>query len=113
MAISLTSGINYSGKENNFTRDVYATLADMKAVKSFKMPEMITALCKETGNFYIYNKSNEDDPTLGRWRELKSSGGGGGGDSLIKSVNEEQFTVSPEGKLNLAFETENIDFSLL
>lgn len=80
MAISLSDNLDFGGTKNNFERDCYATLADMKAVKTTKMPKIITALCEETGKFYIYNKNNEIDEILGRWREFSggaSSGGSG------------------------------------
>jgi hypothetical protein len=75
MAISLSDNLAYSGSQSNFERDSYATLADMKSVKKTKMPNVMTAVCEETGKLYIYNKNNEADEELGLWRELDIGGG--------------------------------------
>ena len=68
--MKITENFEYIGTSQNFERDSYATLAEMKAVVDKRMPDIFTATCKETGKFYIYNKSNEIDETLGKWREL-------------------------------------------
>lgn len=69
----LTDNIVYTGTKQNFERDSYATLADMKAVKAKKMPSIFHAMCEETGKLYIYNKKNTDDEVLGKWREVSGS----------------------------------------
>lgn len=86
--------------ENNtinpdFTRSMFKTVADMKAVPKKSMPYVYIATCKETGKAYIYNKNNELDETLGLWRELgagnTSSGSGsdtGSGTGSGISVDE-------------------------
>ena len=68
--MKITENFTYIGTQQNFERDSYATLAEMKAVADKRMPDIFTATCKETGKFYIYNKNNEVDETLGKWREL-------------------------------------------
>ena len=68
--MKITENFEYIGTSQNFERDSYATLSEMKAVVDKRMPDIFTATCKETGKFYIYNKSNEIDETLGKWREL-------------------------------------------
>ena len=82
--------------ENNtinpdFTRSMFNTVAEMKAVPKKTMPYVYIATCKETGKAYIYNKNNEIDETLGLWRELgagnTSSGSGSDSGSGI-SVDE-------------------------
>jgi hypothetical protein len=75
MAISLSDNLAYSGSQSNFERDSYATLADMKSVKKTKMPNVMIAVCEETGKLYIYNKNNEADEELGLWREAGGEGG--------------------------------------
>ena len=72
--MKITENFTYIGTQQNFERDSYATLAEMKAVVDKRMPDIFTATCKETGKFYIYNKSNEIDETLGKWRELSLDG---------------------------------------
>ena len=68
--MKITENFTYIGTQQNFERDSYATLAEMKAVADKRMPDIFTATCKETGKFYIYNKNNEVDDILGKWREL-------------------------------------------
>ena len=78
--------------ENNtinpdFTRSMFNTVAEMKAVPKKTMPYVYIATCKETGKAYIYSKSADMDETLGLWRELgagntsSGSGSGSGSDS--------------------------------
>ena len=71
--MKITENFEYIGTSQNFERDSYATLAEMKAVVDKRMPDIFTATCKETGKFYIYNKTNEVDETLGKWREVGGS----------------------------------------
>ena len=67
----------------DFTRSMFKTVAEMKAVSKKTMPYVYIATCKETGKAYIYNKNNEIDETLGLWRELGAgnTSGGSGSDS--------------------------------
>ena len=68
--MKITENFTYIGTQQNFERDSYTTLAEMKAVVDKRMPDIFTATCKETGKFYIYNKNNETDEILGKWREI-------------------------------------------
>ena len=72
--MKITENFEYIGTSQNFERDSYLTLAEMKAVVDKRMPDIFTATCKETGKLYIYNKNNEVDETLGKWRELSIDG---------------------------------------
>ena len=67
----------------DFTRSMFNTVAEMKAVSKKAMPYVYIATCKETGKAYIYNKNNEIDETLGLWRELGAgnTSSGSGSDS--------------------------------
>ena len=100
----------------DFTRSMFNTVAEMKAVPKKTMPYVYIATCKETGKAYIYNKNNEIDETLGLWREFGSGGtssgsgsGTGGGISvdevkvLIKSAMAHtmyQFDTLPDGNID-------------
>lgn len=107
--------------ENNtinpdFTRSMFNTVAEMKAVPKKTMPYVYIATCKETGKAYIYNKSADIDETLGLWRELgsgnTSSGSGSGSGSgisvdevkvLIKAAMTHtmyQFDTLPDGNID-------------
>ena len=100
----------------DFTRSMFNTVAEMKAVPKKTMPYVYIATCKETGKAYIYNKNNEIDETLGLWREFGSGGtsSGSGSDSgsgisadevkvLIKSAMSHtmyQFDTLPDGNID-------------
>ena len=100
----------------DFTRSMFKTVAEMKAVSKKTMPYVYIATCKETGKAYIYNKNNEIDETLGLWRELGSRGtsSGSGSDSgngisvdevknLIKAAMAHtmyQFDALPDGNID-------------
>ena len=96
----------------NFTRDIFKTLAEMKAVPKKKMPQMLISACLETGKIYVYNKSGEVDETLGLWRELgagNTSSDSGSGISvdevktLIKAAMAHtmyQFDTLPDGNID-------------
>lgn len=107
--------------ENNtiqpdFTRSMFNTVAEMKAVSKKTMPYVYIATCKETGKAYIYNKNNEIDEALGLWREFgsgnTSSGSGSGSGSgisvdevknLIKAAMAHtmyQFDTLPDGNID-------------
>ena len=107
--------------ENNtinpdFTRSMFNTVAEMKAVPKKTMPYVYIATCKETGKAYIYNKNNEIDETLGLWRELGAgnTSSGSGSDSgsgisvdevknLIKAAMAHtmyQFDTLPDGNID-------------
>lgn len=96
----------------DFTRSMFSTVAEMKAVSKKTMPYVYIATCKETGKAYIYNKNNEIDETLGLWRELgagNTSSGSGSGISvdevknLIKAAMTHtmyQFDTLPDGNID-------------
>lgn len=100
----------------DFTRSMFNTVAEMKAVPKKTMPYVYIATCKETGKAYIYNKSADIDETLGLWRELGSgnTSSGSGSDSgsgisaeevkvLIKAAMAHtmyQFDTLPDGNID-------------
>ena len=98
----------------DFTRSMFNTVAEMKAVPKKTMPYTYIATCKETGKAYIYNKNNEIDETLGLWREFGSgntSSGSGSGSGisaeevkvLIKAAMAHtmyQFDTLPDGNID-------------
>ena len=86
MAIPFSDNLSISGKYPDITRQEYATLADLKAVKKNKMPEMYFGYCLEDHNWYAFDKQNSEDPVTGYWRVFSS---GSGGDKI-------QFTVMPQ-----------------
>lgn len=81
----LSENFAYSGTSQNFDRDSYATIAEMKAVRAKKMPSIFHATCEETGKLYIYTKTNTDDETLGKWREVGSGSISGGNADTVNN----------------------------
>lgn len=72
MAVVFTSNLDVSGDMPDIIRQQYATLADMKSVVSNMMPSIYLAYCLETHRYYVYDKTNDDDDTLGLWRDFSS-----------------------------------------
>lgn len=82
MAIPFSDNLSISGKYPDITRQEYATLADLKAVKKNRMPEMYFGYCLEDHNWYAFNKQNSEDPVTGYWRVFSS----GSGSSIQKAA---------------------------
>ena len=75
MAITVGAGFRLRSPQQNFERDSYTTLDEMKNVVDSTLPDIFTATCLETGKLYIYKKDNAVDETLGKWREIVGTGG--------------------------------------
>lgn len=88
--MKITDSFEYNGTKQNFKRDSYATLADMKAVADNKMPSVFHAMCEADGKLYVYNKANEVDSTLGKWREVS------GGAEVEEETDTIDFSTWPE-----------------
>lgn len=67
--MEISENFSYIGPNQNFDRDSYATIAEMKAVQDKHMPNIFLATCEETGKAYIYRKTNNVDATFGKWRD--------------------------------------------
>lgn len=70
MAIPFSDNLSISGKYPDITRQEYATLADLKAVKKNRMPEMYFGYCLEDHKWYTFDKQNSEDSVTGYWREF-------------------------------------------
>ena len=70
MAINISDNLQYKGAKPDFTRQQYATKADMVSVNDNQMPPLYIAYCLEDKKVYLYNKENEPDETTGRFREF-------------------------------------------
>ena len=68
MAIVLQENIDIKGRYPDVARQEYATLADLKAVRDNRMPEMYLAYCVENHTYYCYSQTNDVDPVTGRWK---------------------------------------------
>ena len=74
--ISILDQFDLRAKKQNFTRDAFETIADMKAFSPNYLPPMFDAYCYENGLKYRYNVSNDEDPETGKWRVIGEGGGG-------------------------------------
>lgn len=66
--IIIGDNFNYQGKQSNFVRDSFDTLADMKSYPETSLDNGHRSFCVETKKYYEYLDSNSIDPTLGKWR---------------------------------------------
>lgn len=72
MALLIGDNFSYNGKKPNFERDSFETLAALKAFAEANIDNGHIAYCVETNKHYIFNDSNSDDSTTGKWRVLES-----------------------------------------
>ena len=72
MALLIGDNFSYNGKKPNFERDSFETLAALKSFAEANIDNGHIAYCVETKKHYIFNDSNSDDLTTGKWRVLES-----------------------------------------
>ena len=75
MSISMLDNIGYKGKKPDNVRSYFETKADMVSFSENYLPDIYITLCGEDGNQYKFNRSNPEDPELGKWRLLEGGGG--------------------------------------
>jgi hypothetical protein len=74
--ISILDQWDLRAKKQNFARDAFDTIADMKAFSENYLPPIFDAYCYEDGKKYRYNASNEILEDTGKWRVIGEGGGG-------------------------------------
>ncbi len=94
--ISILSGFDYRGQLPNFSRDLFATVADMVAFNENYLPDVFITQVVENGKTYKYQRSNIVDADLGKWRELE----GGGNVDLSNYYNRPQTDALLENKID-------------
>lgn len=72
MALTIGDNFSYQGQKPNFERDRFDTLAEMKAFAETSLDDGHLSYCVEDGKHYVFNSSNEEDATTGKWREFTS-----------------------------------------
>ena len=72
--ISILDQFDLRAKKQNFQRDAFETIADMKAFSENYLPPIFDAYCYEDGKKYRYNASNEILEDTGKWRVLGEGG---------------------------------------
>ena len=73
MAISFLDNLDIRKSTPNVKRDMFDTVADMKAYNENYLPQVFIATCVEDGCIYIFNKGNLVDDTTGKWRKFEGS----------------------------------------
>lgn len=73
----ISTNYKFSSRQPLDARDVFNTIALMKAVKESSINEGHISYCKETKKHYVFNPNNTFDDTTGYWRELKTGSNGG------------------------------------
>ena len=71
MAISLLSNLSINSQLPDVTRMQFDTIEDMKNYREQWLPQMYDSFCLEDSKKYRFNKSNTEDPILGKWRLLE------------------------------------------
>ncbi len=94
--ISILDQFDLRAKKQNFQRDAFETIADMKAYSENYLPPLFDAYCYEDGLKYRYNASNDEDETTGKWRVI---GEGSGGD-LSSYYTKNQVNTLLEDKVD-------------
>lgn len=72
--ISILDQFDLRAKKQNFQRDAFETIADMKAFSENYLPPIFDAYCYENGKKYRYNASNEILEDTGKWRVIGEGG---------------------------------------
>ena len=72
--ISILDQFDLRAKKQNFQRDAFETIADMKAFSENYLPPIFDAYCYENGKKYRYNASNEILEDTGKWRVINEGG---------------------------------------
>lgn len=102
MAIAISDNFKLNKAKPDFERQEYATLSDMAFVRDARMPELYFAYCLETHQMYLYNKQNELDPVLGKWRPFDAG----------ESIQVEVMPEASEDKLGKVYQYIGITNSL-
>ncbi len=79
MGISIIDNFDYRAGKPNFTRDLFATIEEMKNFPTMYLPEVFEANVIENGERYRYNVNNEENPLTGKWRLVEGGGGSNSG----------------------------------
>lgn len=74
MPISLLSNLSINSQLPDVTRMQFDTIEDMKNYREQWLPQMYDSFCLEDSKKYRFNKSNTEDPILGKWRVINEGG---------------------------------------
>lgn len=72
--------------------------AEMVATNDNLMPDKYMTVCRDDGQFYLYDKSNDADPETGKYRQME-----GGGLPYAEVTQAEYNALTPEQKAGICF----------
>jgi hypothetical protein len=75
MGISIIDNFDYRAGKPNFTRDLFENIEEMVSFSEMYLPDVFEANVK-SGDRYRFNRNNEVDPILGKWRLVSANGSG-------------------------------------
>ena len=90
MAINLSQAFHRTSA-NPIDETLALTKAEMLTVNDNLMPSKYLTVCQDDGFIYLYDKTNEADPTTGKFRKFE--GGGSGSDATLESDVTANLTV--------------------
>lgn len=74
MAISIGSSLALHSRLPLDDRTIMETIEEMKNYPENFLPDMAYCFVKEDGKMYKFNRSNDTDPLLGKWRKFTQDG---------------------------------------
>jgi hypothetical protein len=99
MGISIIDNFDYRAGKPNFTRDLFENIEEMVSFSEMYLPDVFEANVK-SGDRYRFNRNNEVDPILGKWR-LVSAGSSG----PVSGYTKDEINA----KMNLKLDKPEID----
>ena len=99
MGISIIDNFDYRAGKPNFTRDLFENIEEMVAFPEVYLPTVFECNIK-SGDRYRFNRNNEVDPILGKWR-LVSAGSSG----PVSGYTKDEINA----KMNLKLDKPEID----
>lgn len=95
MSVSMLDNFNIRKSAPNVERDMFKTIAEMKAYNENYLPEVFICTNVEDGCIYVFNKGNLVDETTGKWRKFE-----GGSADLINYYNKSEVNTLLEDKVD-------------
>lgn len=95
MSVSMLDNFNIRKSAPNVERDMFNTIAEMKAYNENYLPEVFICTNVEDGCIYVFNKGNLVDETTGKWRKFE-----GGSADLINYYNKLEVNALLEDKVD-------------
>ena len=99
MGISIIDNFDYRAGKPNFTRDLFENIEEMVSFSEMYLPDVFECNIK-SGDRYRFNRNNEVDPILGKWRLVSANGSG-----PVSGYTKDEINA----KLNLKLDKPEVD----